>query len=321
MTLRPFLAAALTTVSLFGQSPTQPVGLQPGEQYRILFVTDSSRDATSSDIADYDSLVTADADAAPELTTLNTSWRAVASTPSVDAIVHTGMDTGSGVPIYRPDGIRIADDYGHLFAGAGSQRYAPPSITASGATTASRTWTGSHAYGHADQPLGDASGISRNGAPAETTYYWIYANAQSQTNSRPLYAMSAVISVPFPAEIGTSCGSATLTRDTLPVLGTSFDFTLSGVPATGIGAVQVDIGVPGPGTPMSTPPFATGCVSYLTNALTLGLSFQASQQFSIAVPNDPAYIDLPLTLQGATINVLIGEVTLTNAIAARVSDC
>ncbi len=193
------LATILATGTLPAQSPTQPVGLQPGEPYRILFVTDSTRDATSSDIADYDWFVTADANAAPELTTLNTSWRAVASTTALDARVHTGMDAGSGVPIYRPDGIRIADDYDHLFSGAGSQRYAPPNITASGATTtASQVWTGTKPNGSAHKPLGDASGTSLVGNTTATGYGWIYFSPRSQATSRPLYGVSDVLTVPYP---------------------------------------------------------------------------------------------------------------------------
>ncbi|MCA8975134.1 MAG: hypothetical protein KDC98_10450, partial [Planctomycetes bacterium] len=108
--------------------------------------------------------------------------------------------------------------------------------------------------------------------------------------------------------------------DTLPVLGTSFQCTLSGVPQNGLGAVLVDLGLPTAGTPQPTPPFAVGCMSYLGSSLTLGITLQPSQQFAIAIPNVAAYVGLPIAMQGAVIDGTTGEVTSTNAIAARVRD-
>ncbi len=46
------LAVLLTTAAICAQVQVPPPGLNPGDPYRILFVTDSMRDATSTDIAD-----------------------------------------------------------------------------------------------------------------------------------------------------------------------------------------------------------------------------------------------------------------------------
>jgi hypothetical protein len=43
-----------------------PAGLDPGDQFRFVFVTDGSRNATSTNIADYDSFVNAQAGGAPK---------------------------------------------------------------------------------------------------------------------------------------------------------------------------------------------------------------------------------------------------------------
>ena len=47
-------AAFALTTALSAQINLPPADLNPGESYRVLFVTDSMRDATSSDLAEYD---------------------------------------------------------------------------------------------------------------------------------------------------------------------------------------------------------------------------------------------------------------------------
>ncbi|MCA8974641.1 MAG: PEP-CTERM sorting domain-containing protein, partial [Planctomycetes bacterium] len=88
MTLKTLLMAALVASTALAQGLNYPAGLQPGDEYRVLFVTDSSRDATATDISTYDAFVTADATAVPFLASLNTSWRAVGSTAAVSARDH-----------------------------------------------------------------------------------------------------------------------------------------------------------------------------------------------------------------------------------------
>ncbi|MCA8974640.1 MAG: hypothetical protein KDC98_07955 [Planctomycetes bacterium] len=303
--------------------PKHPQDLQPGQRYRVLFVTDGTRDATSANITDYDDFVSADADAVPAMRLYDTEWKAVASTTSVDARVHTGTDPSvAGVPIYRPDGTRIADDYARLWGTFASPLLAAPAITGSGVmTSASHVWSGTTFSGVASfGTLGGPYASAHGGMPTSPGNDWIWGYSQALTTEHPLYGISEVLFVPFPDVIGTSCGSASLSRDTLPVLGTSLLCTLSGVPANGIGAVLVDLGLPTAGTPQPTPPFAVGCMSYLASSLTLGITLQQSQQFAVAIPNDPAYVGLPIAMQGAAIDLSSGEVTSTNAIAARVHD-
>ena len=76
------LASKMTAA---GAIITVPSGLAPGDHYRLMFITDVTRDGTSSNIADYNAFVTADALAHPELAALNTSWNAIVSTPTVSA--------------------------------------------------------------------------------------------------------------------------------------------------------------------------------------------------------------------------------------------
>lgn len=88
-----------------------PPDLNPGDNYRLIFITDGSTNATSSDVATYNSFVAAEAAAITALNDLGTTWTAIASTATVDARDNTGTNPSStGVAIYRLDGTRIADD-------------------------------------------------------------------------------------------------------------------------------------------------------------------------------------------------------------------
>ena len=80
-----------------------PAGLNPGDHFRFVFVTDGIRDATSTNIADYDSFVNAQAGGA----TYNgvvVDWLAIGSTDSVDAIDHVGQ---ANAPVYLSDGTLV----------------------------------------------------------------------------------------------------------------------------------------------------------------------------------------------------------------------
>ncbi len=102
------------------QIVTTPVGLSPGDQYRLGFVTITKRDASSSNIADYNDFVTTAANSEPDLLALGATWTAIGSTSTVDARDNTGTNpTSTGVPIYLLDGIsKIADNNADLWDGS-----------------------------------------------------------------------------------------------------------------------------------------------------------------------------------------------------------
>jgi len=110
-------------VSVYGHEAsaviiTQPTGLNPGEQYRLVFVTDATHNGVSSDIATYNAFATTEANQAAALVALGTGWTAIASTDSVDARDNTSTVPGVGVPI---DGLRnnkVADSYTDLWDGS-----------------------------------------------------------------------------------------------------------------------------------------------------------------------------------------------------------
>lgn len=98
-----FLAAR----PLFAEIMIPPPGLEDGDQYRLFFMTSGERDATSTDIEDYNAFVQSHADSSPELAALGLNWKAVVSTPTVAARDNTGTNPeldGKGVPIYLVNG-------------------------------------------------------------------------------------------------------------------------------------------------------------------------------------------------------------------------
>ena len=126
-----------------GAAPiTTPVGLNPGDQYRLVFLTSTTRDATSTDIADYNAFVTAAANTQQALVDLATTWTAIASTDAVDALDNTGTNPSvtAGVPIYLLDGVSlVANDNADLWDAA---IVTPIMITEAGAAISTLVWTG-----------------------------------------------------------------------------------------------------------------------------------------------------------------------------------
>lgn len=196
------------------QSIRRPLGLEPGEAFRLLFVTEGKRDATSSNIADYNAFVSSEAISTNSLVRdLEAEWFAIASTTNVDAIQNTGTDPSpvgdTGVPIYLVDGAtRVADDYDHWWDGdsAGfSWLLNSPDLTQNGTPLngINNVWTGTGYFGNAGGfggPLGD--GITATiGASVAGNGRHINNNFRSlASGENSLYALSSVLTaVPEPS--------------------------------------------------------------------------------------------------------------------------
>ena len=94
-----------------------PPSLAVSDQYRLLFLTSGTGDATSTNIEDYNRFVTNAASASPLLAPLNTNWYAIGSTATVDARdnTRTNPEVARGVPIFLLDGTKIADSNADLW--------------------------------------------------------------------------------------------------------------------------------------------------------------------------------------------------------------
>ena len=182
---------------------TDPSDLNFGDTYRLAFVSSSSHDAQSTNIADYNSFVATVAAGAPELAALGTTWKAIGSTASVDARDNTGRNPSStGVPIYRLDGTRIASDNADLWDGQLSAALevneAGNFFPLEGGIFQYNTWTGTGVDGvKGSMPLGDTPEVDY-GSAGTSTSGWIASNSFATTFSFNVYAISDVLTVVVP---------------------------------------------------------------------------------------------------------------------------
>ena len=95
---------------------TLPPQLQPGDQYRLVFVTNGTRNASSQDIEVYNTFVQNQALLSAELAGLGINWHVIGSTLSVNAKDNTG--TFAGVPIYNLNAQLVASGDLDLWDGA-----------------------------------------------------------------------------------------------------------------------------------------------------------------------------------------------------------
>jgi hypothetical protein len=131
-----------------------PAGLNPGDQFRFVFVTDGIRNATSTNIADYDSFVNAQAGGAT-FDGVVVNWLAIGSTDSVDAIGHVGQATA---PVYLSNGTLVTTTTTPAGLWSGALVHAINlDLAANPVSSLNFVWTGTNPTGTAfGGPLGAA---------------------------------------------------------------------------------------------------------------------------------------------------------------------
>jgi hypothetical protein len=199
------LATLVTASAAQAALVVVPPGLNPGDQYRLVFVTSGTRNATSSNINDYNTFVTNQVTGSALATQLTTAgfnlgtitWKAIGSTAATSAKVNTGTDGSQpDVPIYLIDGNKVANNNADLWDGSIQTQI---NRTQTDGTYSDQVFTGSDTNG---SPLTNSLGaaISRTGASIFSDDSWIsWSDANSQNFSLPLYGMSSVLTVPTPA--------------------------------------------------------------------------------------------------------------------------
>ena len=99
-----------------------PAGLTVRDKFRLLFLSSTTRDATSTDIADYNTFVQGIAAAGhADIQAYSSGFRVVGCTGAVDARDNTytrHTSTDQGVPIYWLGGTRVADEYEDFYDGS-----------------------------------------------------------------------------------------------------------------------------------------------------------------------------------------------------------
>lgn len=194
-------AASATPVAL-----TTPTGLNPGDHFRFVFVTNGqfygtngAIDATSTDIATYNTFVNTEAGGATYGNAV-VSWKAVGSTPTVNARDNVG-GYGTSVPVYIVDGTRVADDLTTATGGfwSGSLLSATPRLKIDlfidGTNVNSYTWTGSNGDGtaYSGYELGSGSYVSY-GDSNSTSGFLVYDSSDGSYTA-PMFAMSEELTV------------------------------------------------------------------------------------------------------------------------------
>jgi hypothetical protein len=184
---------------------TVPPGLNPGDTYRLVFVTSDASTAASANIADYNAFVTAEADDNPALAALDATWVAIGSTDTVNAIDNIGSSVAS-VGIFRLDGLEVAAGTAGLFSGPLMN---PLDLTQFNTTpTCCGVWTGTEPNGMeaTGTGLGSLSGQVTFGSYLNNGSNWVDFTVFPETAGLGMYAISSELTVaaPEPATIGLS---------------------------------------------------------------------------------------------------------------------
>ncbi len=171
-----------------------PDGIAPGDSFRLLFVTSTTRDASSTDISDYNAHVQAAAGNNSSLADFNGQFRALISTSAVDAKTNTAT-TGTGVSVHWLGGEKVADDYADLYDGSWDS---VSGKTESGAGYTGLVWTGGNKAGQKSGQRHAGASEVRLGDLSDVTLPLSSPNAGASSETHPLYALSPVITVAEP---------------------------------------------------------------------------------------------------------------------------
>ena len=160
-----------------------------GETYHLVLCTTTGRKADSSSIGTYNTFVQGKADAAGIGNTKGVTWKAIASTSSIDARDNALVTA----PVYNMQGHLIADGFDDLWSGSISN--------AIGGGYATDNWTGTNTSGYA-YGSGLGVGSPRKGRRNKTSGEWISATSGGMNDTNGFYALSAPLAVvPEPATL------------------------------------------------------------------------------------------------------------------------
>ena len=113
-------AAASATTEVPYNWALNPTDLTTGKRFRLVFLSSTKRDASSTDIATYNTFILGLAAAGhADIHTYSAGFRAVGCTAAVDARDNTGTtSTGTDVSIYWLNGAKVADSYADFYDGS-----------------------------------------------------------------------------------------------------------------------------------------------------------------------------------------------------------
>jgi hypothetical protein len=194
--LPPLIAALLAVSALcptVGHAAQITISsLGPGAQYRIIFVTSTTRTGNSNEINDYNSFVNTAANAPGSLLApFAVSWKALASTTSVSAFDNIGG--ASALPIFLVDGTFIASNTADLWDGSIAHTV---NVRETGdSATQTRAFTGSKSDGSIDSALRSGFANATYGSIYASNALWMTTNVAQVGASLPFYGISAPITI------------------------------------------------------------------------------------------------------------------------------
>ncbi|MYG28461.1 MAG: hypothetical protein F4213_21000, partial [Boseongicola sp. SB0677_bin_26] len=224
----------------------KPSSVVAGEQFRLLIVTSTTRNAQSSTIGDYDTHVqNAVAAGHTDIQSYSSGFKAVGCTGSVDARDHTSTtytEENLGIPIFYLDGDKVADNYKDFYDGTWNSQ--SPKNESGNSSSATRVWTGCESDGteHSSYPLGDSTSVQRGNPSSAIRNFALSQIWTSGRNSSPLYGLSGVFQVAGEANTGPSVESAEVTSSAPKELVIDFDETLDTGSVPSASAFTVKVG-------------------------------------------------------------------------------
>ena len=190
-----------------------PSGLAGGDSFRLIFISSTSRDGASTDIADYNTFIAGRAAAGhTAIQSYADQFKVVGCTADTDARDNTATtytSTDKGVPIYWLDGSKVADDYEDFYDGIWDNESNSHDRDESGSNTVNTTsipsWPitgcdhdGTESLQHENSvALGLALGIrqGRPGTSGANNGPLSSDSLTNQFNQRPMYGLSPVFTV------------------------------------------------------------------------------------------------------------------------------
>ena len=210
----PLVSAAFPSSGTVSAAPSEvpsswslkPTGLAVGDQFRLIFLSSTKRNATSTDIADYNTFVQERAAAGHAgIQSYSTGFRVVGCTGAVDARDNTDT-TGRGVPIYWLDGTKVADNYADFYDGSWDDEINDKNESGTDAHDTSQENNypftgcmddGTESFAGATRPrsLGAPLGFVRIGRPNSSEGPIDGNDVADTAATRPMYGLSVVFQV------------------------------------------------------------------------------------------------------------------------------
>ena len=192
-----------------------PTGLVTGDKFRLLFLSSTSTDGSSYDIADYNTFVQGLAAAGhTDIQAYSSAFRVVGCTSDSDATANTGAYNiaGTGVSIHWLNGNKVADDYEDFYDGSWDDEANDKNeLGANGPDTsqsANFPLTGCQDYGEEANLGGRSLGLGqptpRVGRPNSSATGSGPIHSLSfvgPSDSRPMYGLSQVFEVGAPTDV------------------------------------------------------------------------------------------------------------------------